>query len=177
MSLTPEEEEEWKVIKEVLRRMKGDELAERWDEFRKNFYPNKSVQQVTATRGSGITGTDFIKDFLLKAYKHEVKAYKKTDKLMNLGTEISEGDDIYIDCRPTNVYGEEVNPAENIIDNNATNAVFDELSNKINGQGMLGKTIFDNIGFQILVGIILLAIIYFTGKYIFISFPSKFVND
>jgi hypothetical protein len=155
---------------EILRRIKGSKIAKDWDDYRKRTYPNQSLKDVT-----NIDGNTFIKDYLLDQYSSEVDTYKRTDKLMNLGTEISPGDKIYIDCKPTNTYGEEIKPDENIGDIAVTNVMFDELSNKLNNP-MLGKTILDNIGFQILVGIILLAIIYFIGNVIFLKYPKKIVN-
>ena len=161
---------EWEVMTEILRRIKGSKIAKDWDDYRKRIYPNQSLKDAT-----NIDGNKFIKDYLLDQYSSEVDTYKRTDKVMNLGTEISPGDNIYIDCKPTNTRGEEIEPDENIGHIDVTNDMFDELSNKLNNP-MLGKTILDNIGFQILVGIILLAIIYFIGNVIFLKYPKKIVN-
>ena len=167
MAITPEDEQEWKVIIEVIRRIRGSDIAQKYDKFRQTAYPGKTFKEVTSQNSE-----NFIKDNIFMNFQEEIDAYKKTDKLMNLGTKISPDDDIYIDCKPTNIYGEEVNPAENIIDNNSINDIFDEINDR-----MVGKTIFENIGFQVIVAITLLAIIYFTGNFIFIKFPKKFVSD
>ena len=78
---------EWEEMTEILRRIKGSKIAKDWDDYRKRTYPNQSLKDVT-----NIDGNTFIKDYLLDQYSSEVDTYKRTDKLMNLGTEISPGD-------------------------------------------------------------------------------------
>lgn len=85
-----------------------------------------------------------------------------------------EDEDIYIDCRPVSTYGGEVIVEDK--DNNQVNTevsatMVDDLAlNFSNG------TITNNIGFQSLIGIGLLAILYGVGNYVFKEFPKNLID-
>ena len=165
MTLTNKEIKEWEVIRETLRRTSGIKAAEDFEKLRTTLFRNKSVQDLTTIEGGKV-----ITDIILPLFKKNIDAYKETDRLMKLGTKISPGDDIYIDCRPTNTFGEEIKPRENIIDNiDTTNTVFNELSDSMDKD-----MFFNNIGFQAIIGIFLFGVVYYIGNYIFVKIPSKF---
>ena len=165
MTLTNEEVKEWEVIRETLRRTGGAKAAEDWEKMRTTLFRNKSVKDLTT-----IEGGKFITDFYLPFFKKNIDAYKETDKLMRLGTKISPGDDIYIDCQPTNTFGEKIEPGKNIIDNvDITTDIFNELSDNTDGEAF-----YNNIGFQVIIGIFLLGVVYYIGDYVFIKLPKKF---
>ena len=85
-----------------------------------------------------------------------------------------EDEDIYIDCRPVSTYGGEVIVEDK--DNNKVNTgvsadMVDDLAlNFSNG------SITNNIGFQSLIGIGLLAILYGVGNYVFKEFPKNLID-
>ena len=85
-----------------------------------------------------------------------------------------EDEDIYIDCRPVSTYGGEViktDEEDNILNTGVSTAVVDEVAlNFSNG------TITNNIGFQSLIGIGLLAILYGVGNYVFKEFPKNLID-
>ena len=154
--LTSEEIEKWNIYTEYIRRTQGKASADKF----KNDYVNDMIR-----KGEPIDMQRF-KNYLSMDSKRDI--YSKTDKLMNLGTQISPGDDIYIDCRPTNTFGEKINPGENIKTMDTTNSILDELSDTLDK-----KNIFENVGFQIMIGILLFSIIYYIGNYVFIKYPGR----
>lgn len=85
-----------------------------------------------------------------------------------------EDEDIYIDCRPVETYGGDVvlTDEDNNIENVGVSAdVLDEISVNFSD-----GTIINNIGFQTLLGLILLAIIYCIGNYVFKQVPKMIIN-
>lgn len=83
-------------------------------------------------------------------------------------------EDIYIDCNPVDILGEEI---ETIEDNSAvsgpgTAQVLDEATNLLSE----GK-IFDNIGFHTVLGITLLGILYGVGIYVFKEYPKSVLDN
>tara|TARA_Y100000816_G_scaffold249882_1_gene199635 strand:+ start:1225 stop:1536 length:312 start_codon:yes stop_codon:yes gene_type:complete len=85
-----------------------------------------------------------------------------------------EDEDIYIDCRPVSTYGGEVivEDKDNNVENTGVSAdMVDSVAlNFSNG------TITNNIGFQSLIGIGLLAILYGVGNYVFKEFPKNLID-
>lgn len=85
-----------------------------------------------------------------------------------------EDEDIYIDCRPVSTYGGELiveDKDNNIVNTGVSAAMLDELAlNFSNG------SIINNIGFQSLIGIGLLAILYGIGNYVFKEFPKNLID-
>lgn len=157
--LTQEEIEKWNILTEYIRRVDGKAYADKF----KNDYVNKMIK-----KGEPMNMQSF-KDYLSMDSKRDI--YSETDRVMNLGTKISPGDDIYIDCRPTNTFGEEINPGENIKTMDTTNSILDELSDSLDG-----KNILENVGFQIMIGILLFSIIYYIGNYVFVKYPKKILD-
>ena len=49
-----------------------------------------------------------------------------------------------------------------------TNSILDELSDTLDK-----KNIFENVGFQIMIGILLFSIIYYIGNYVFIKYQGR----
>jgi len=157
--LTQKQIEDWDMLVEYTRRSYGKQVA---DQFKNNFV-NYMIQ------GGNPLDMQRVKTFLSMDKKRDI--YESTDNLMNLGAKISPGDDIYIDCRPTNTFGEEINPGENIKTMDTTNTIFDELSDSLDK-----KNILENIGFQIMIGILLFSIIYYIGNYIFVKYPKNLLE-
>ena len=85
-----------------------------------------------------------------------------------------EDEDIYIDCRPVSTYGGEVivEDKDNNLENTGVSAsMVDSIAlNFSNGN------ITNNIGFQTLIGIGLLAILYGVGNYVFKEFPKNLIE-
>jgi len=83
-------------------------------------------------------------------------------------------DDIYIDCRPLTIKGEEIitNDNNNFSANTNTNT---QILDEINGL-VLGGQMYDNIGFQTILGITLLEILYGIGSYVFKEFPTNLIE-
>ncbi len=108
-------------------------------------------------------------------FKRMMKSYNKADQLMNVSSgqeswvKFVEDEDIYIDCKPVDVTGEVVDSSSNIL--NSNNKSMDVLQGLTDGIG--GGALFDNIGFQTLLGIVLLGILYSIGNYIFIKYPKN----
>ena len=102
------------------------------------------------------------------------RIYKLTDRLMEPSGNLIPGDEIYIDCKPTNTLGEVIEEGENIIEakKNTTNEVFDELSEMVTG----GNQVLE-IGFQVIIGLILLGVCYYIGKKVFIKIPNKIIEE
>lgn len=76
-------------------------------------------------------------------------------------------DNIYIKCNPVDENNIEINSTNNSsIENTSTEDVLKEANSLF-----APEKIFDNIGLQIIIGIIFLAIAYFLGNYIFIIYP------
>ena len=157
--LSQEEIEKWNIVTEYIRRVDGKAKADKF----KNDYVNYMIKI-----GEPINMQRF-KDYISMDSKRDI--YSKTDRIMNLGTKISPGDDIYIDCRRTNTFGEEINPGENIKTMDTTNSILHELSDSLDG-----KNILENVGFQIMIGILLFSIIYYIGNYVFVKYPKKILD-
>ena len=164
--LSQEEIEQWNIITEYIRRVDGKAKADKF----KNNTVNPAIEEGRSWKqASG--GHDFNKTKKYISEHQSSKIYSETDRVMNLGTKISPGDDIYIDCRPTNTFGEKINPGENIKTMDTTNSILDELSDSLDG-----KNILENVGFQIMIGILLFSIIYYIGNYVFVKYPKKILD-
>ena len=85
-----------------------------------------------------------------------------------------EDEDIYIDCRPVSTYGGEVIVEDK--DNNKVNTgVSADMVDSV-ALNFSNGTITNNIGFQSLIGIGLLAILYGVGNYVFKEFPKNLID-
>jgi len=86
-----------------------------------------------------------------------------------------EDEDIYIDCRPVSTYGGEVimtNDSNNVVNSGVSADMVDSLAlNFSNG------TITENVGFQTVLGITLLAILYGVGNYVFKELPTSLIDS
>ena len=84
-----------------------------------------------------------------------------------------EDEDIYIECKPVDIAGEVITDTNNTISTDINNEILDTLSSSLSFDSSLsGKSIYDNVGFQTLIGIILLAILYAIGNFIFKKIPQ-----
>ena len=165
MPLTQDDIDELNVFSEIIRRKDGKVKEKQ----KKIFLDDLKSKNKNFEAEYGITLDKWVKqnmgDF--------ISNYKKADDVMGLGTRISPGDEIYIDCKPTNTFGDVIEPDENIIDTpDITNQVINELAENVHG-----NNVFNNIGFQAMVGILLLGIIYFIGDYVFIKYPKNFLDN
>lgn len=85
-----------------------------------------------------------------------------------------EDEDIYIDCRPVSTYGGEVIIEDD--DNNLINSgVSADMVNSV-AINVSSGAITDNIGFQTLIGIALLGILYGLGNFVFKEIPKKLID-
>ena len=85
-----------------------------------------------------------------------------------------EDEDIYIDCRPVTTYGGEVIVTDE--DNNqVTSGVNTEIIDSI-ALSFSNGNITKNIGFQSIVGVTLLAILYGIGNYVFKELPKNLID-
>tara|TARA_Y100001980_G_C14543760_1_gene322626 strand:- start:1140 stop:1445 length:306 start_codon:yes stop_codon:yes gene_type:complete len=85
-----------------------------------------------------------------------------------------EDEDIYIDCRPVTTYGGEVIVTDK--DNNqVTSGVNTEIIDNI-ALNFSNGNITKNIGFQSIVGVTLLAILYGIGNYVFRELPNNLID-
>jgi len=85
-----------------------------------------------------------------------------------------EDEDIYIDCRPVSTYGGEVIIEDD--DNNLINSgVSADMVNSV-AINVSSGAITDNIGFQTLLGIALLGILYGLGNFVFKEIPKKLID-
>ena len=90
-------------------------------------------------------------------------------------TEMYEADDIYIDCRPVDSTGEViVLDEDNIVDDSVeiTAEMFDDTANLWTSESFV-----NGIGFQTVLGLSILAIIYGLGNYVFNKIPSKIIDN
>lgn len=81
-------------------------------------------------------------------------------------------DDIYIDCRPVNIIGEVIDDEKETVTSKTNNQIINEAADFIDG----GK-ILDNIAFQTILGLTLMAILYSIGNYVFKEFPKKILES
>tara|TARA_B100001778_G_C18550719_1_gene612928 strand:- start:21 stop:326 length:306 start_codon:yes stop_codon:yes gene_type:complete len=85
-----------------------------------------------------------------------------------------EDEDIYIDCRPVTTYGGEVIVTDK--DNNqVTSGVNTEIIDNM-ALNFSNGNITKNIGFQSIVGVTLLAILYGIGNYVFKELPNNLID-
>jgi hypothetical protein len=86
-----------------------------------------------------------------------------------------EDEDIYIDCKPVTTYGGEVviDDADNILVSTAGSA---EMLDSIASNFSAGN-ITDNVGFQTMVGITLLGLLYVLGNYVFKELPKTLIES
>tara|TARA_B110001452_G_scaffold244091_1_gene227914 strand:- start:2428 stop:3030 length:603 start_codon:yes stop_codon:yes gene_type:complete len=190
---TPLNETEMNEWYSFLELMKRQELYEDIPENAGSDYFKKKKENVqfleTIVKGMFIKGNCTFNDIYktdlknsvekLKAdpnFKRMMKSYKKADQLMEVAptgqeswVKFVEDEDIYIDCKPVDVTGEVVDSSSNIL--NMNNKSMDVLQGLTDG--VSGGALFDNIGFQTLLGIVLLGVLYSIGNYIFIKYPKN----
>lgn len=82
-----------------------------------------------------------------------------------------EDEDIYIDCRPVDTTGEVIVKDDDDKDMNVGNIMLDDITDN-----MLNGNIFNDVGFQTLLGVTILGMLYGIGSYVFRDLPTKFVN-
>lgn len=86
-----------------------------------------------------------------------------------------EDEDIYIDCKPVSTYGGEVviNEDDNNLLSTAGSAeVLDSIASNFSA-----GNITDNVGFQTMVGITLLGLLYGIGNYVFKELPKSMIES
>ena len=75
-------------------------------------------------------------------------------------------DDIYIDCKPVSIRGDIIED-DDAPSKSTAGLVLDDLNT---------HSIFDNIGFQSILGIALITTLYTLGQYIFRDIPQRMIN-
>ena len=83
-----------------------------------------------------------------------------------MAEQLEDNDDIYIDCRPVDTKGEDAD--SNVIQGN-------QVMNDMTFSYTSGS-LTENVGFQTLLGITLLAILYGIGDYVFKQMPKKILE-
>ena len=89
-------------------------------------------------------------------------------------THSHEDENIYIDCNPVDILGNEVDDQyeESTSDTGtATGSIFDSISEDLNS----GK-ILDNLGLQFTIAITAFGIIYGIGNYVFKTIPNEMLD-
>tara|TARA_B110000977_G_C11084412_1_gene494105 strand:- start:2251 stop:2550 length:300 start_codon:yes stop_codon:yes gene_type:complete len=82
-----------------------------------------------------------------------------------------EQEDIYIDCNPVSIYGgEEITDNKN--DLTTSSEVLDDLALNFST-----TSITNNVGFQTLLGVTLLGILYGLGNYVFKELPKNLIDN
>ena len=83
-----------------------------------------------------------------------------------------EDEDIYIECHPVDITGQVVNDeTDNTLSENVNNEILDSLS-----ADLTINNVFSNVGVQVIIGLLLLAILYTIGNFIFKNVPSNIIN-
>ena len=175
--LTKEEILEWDTLLEIFRRTSGSQWIRDigWDKIiqrikRQNISFANSWGQGKSLKNSldGVNNTSAWIKNIATVYKNADNIYDKVTQSSTLKPD----DDIYIDCKPVDTFGEEITAENNLVEtNNKSLEILDELTRNVNGGAW-----FDNIGFQTVMGIALLGILYSIGNYVFIKFPKKIIN-
>jgi len=85
--------------------------------------------------------------------------------------ESQENDNIYIDCNPVDIHNEVI---ETDAENNEvpSNTISTDITRNV-----LGGSLTDNIGFQSILGIAIIGILYGIGNYIFKQYPTKLLQN
>ena len=83
-----------------------------------------------------------------------------------------EDKEIYIDCNPVNINGDEVHNNEVEESTSGTASTFASISNDLN----TGKILENNLGLQLTIAITAFAIIYGIGNYIFKTIPREMLD-
>lgn len=86
---------------------------------------------------------------------------------------VNKENDLFIECNPVDTFGDEdiENSEQNTINVDMGKNVLDDLQFKLNVGG-----IFENIGFQSLLGIGIFSIIYFVADYFFKRMPKQLLQ-
>jgi hypothetical protein len=89
-------------------------------------------------------------------------------------TPFVENEDIFIDCRPVTTYGGELirKDSDNYLE---TTGISEEMVDSI-ATNFSNGNITNNIGFQTVIGIGLLAILYGVGNYVFKEIPKNLID-
>lgn len=85
-----------------------------------------------------------------------------------------EDDDIFIECNPVDTFGDEdiIDQEDNTINIDVgSKTILDDVQFKFSR-----KDIYENVGFQVILGIGLLAFIYFVADYVFKRVPKHMVS-
>jgi hypothetical protein len=86
-----------------------------------------------------------------------------------------EDEDIYIDCKPVTTYGGEVvidDEDNNLLSTAGSADMLDSIASNFSA-----RNITDNVGFQTMVGITLLGVLYVVGNYVFKELPKTLIES
>lgn len=84
---------------------------------------------------------------------------------------LEEDENIYIDCNPVDILGNEVDNDETEESTSGTASMFNSISNELNSGQIL-----DNLGLQFTIAITAFAIIYGIGNYVFKTIPGEMLE-
>lgn len=81
--------------------------------------------------------------------------------------------DVFIECNPVDTFGDEdiENSEDNVVHKDMGRDVLDDLQFSLNAGDL-----FENIGFQSLLGIGIFGLIYFIADYVFKIMPKRLLN-
>jgi len=179
-----EKRKEWLLLIEFIRRKYGEDKAQL---IEANDYLNRGTKSVSQyyrdlypTIGTEdlklpqlLKNPEFLTNVLASTQENiseYTDIYNETDILMkSLGTA---GDNMYIQCNPVDTNGNVIDETTNSFGTNTSslNAMFEELGNSFNP-----AFLYSNIGLQTFISILFFILIYFIGKYMFISYPRSVI--
>lgn len=167
-SLSNDEIIEWDSVLEFVRRTSGKEKADKQKPM-VDYFKNRNISYKQLV---GKNFKEILQEDPTGGLKHWSNTYKNVDSIIKAGS-IQPGDDIYIDCQPSDTLGrpiDENNPIDlGKID--YSNEILDDLTLSFDS-----GDIMNNIGFQALLGIIIISSVYYIGNYLFIRYPDKLTN-
>ena len=97
---------------------------------------------------------------------------RMTNKPEKTWVKMKQDDNIYIDCDPVDITGEAID-ITNPGDDSETNP---DILNPITQEFNTGM-IYDSIGFQAVLGIVVIGIVYSIGEYVFKTFPKSLIDE
>lgn len=83
-----------------------------------------------------------------------------------------EDEDIYIECKPVDITGEVITDEDVNLPENINNEVLESISESLSGDNL-----HVNVGFQLIIGLGILAALYGLGNFLFKDIPKKILKD
>ena len=81
-------------------------------------------------------------------------------------------EEIYIDCKPTDERGNTESDDKKLNAPNYSEQMIEQAAEMVDK-----GEFFNNIGFQSVLGVSLLAILYYVGNYVFVTYPKSMLSS